>query len=78
MIHLSGDYMTKVFGGAYKSEPKCEKEIQDFVMQKGKQVKKTYFFYTTCPKCANFMVITIWVLWPKFNNETKLALITKF
>lgn len=24
------------------------------VKDKGKQVKKTYFFYTTCPKCAKF------------------------
>ena len=31
-----------------------EKEMEVFVKGKGKQVKKTYFFYTTCPKCAKF------------------------
>ena len=52
MAHLTGDYLTKVFEGPYKNVPKWEKEMEDFVKSKGKQVKKTYFFYTTCPKCA--------------------------
>lgn len=26
--------------------------MNDFVKSKGKEVKKLYFFYTTCPKCA--------------------------
>ena len=58
---LSGDYLTKVFEGPYKSVPKFEKEMEKFVESKGKKVKKTYFFYTTCPKCVkdygeNYMV----------------------
>ncbi len=28
------------------------KEMEAYVNRKGRQVKKTYFFYTTCPKCA--------------------------
>ncbi|MEK7611126.1 MAG: hydrolase [Patescibacteria group bacterium] len=28
------------------------KEMGTFVTAKGKQIKKLYFFYTTCPKCA--------------------------
>ena len=54
MVHLSGDYLTRVFEGPYKKVPKWEKEMQEFVNSKGKQAKKTYFFYTTCPKCAKF------------------------
>ncbi len=54
MVHMSGDYITKVFEGPYKNAPKWEKEMKEFVENKGKQVKKTYFFYTTCPKCAKF------------------------
>jgi len=54
MVHVTGDYLTKVFEGPYKNAPKWEKEIETFVNRKGKQVKKTYFFYTTCPKCAKF------------------------
>ncbi len=54
MVKMSGDYLTKVFEGPYKNAPKWEKEMQAFVKSKGKQVLKTYFFYTTCPKCAKF------------------------
>lgn len=52
MVHMTGDFLTKVFEGAYKNAPQWEKEMQAFVKGKGRQVKKTYFFYTTCPKCA--------------------------
>lgn len=54
MVRLTGDYLTKVYEGPYKNAPKWEKEMEDIVNSKGKQVKKTYFFYTTCPKCAKF------------------------
>ena len=54
MIRLTGDFLTKVFEGPYKNAPQWEKEMKEFVKSKGKQVKKTYFFYTTCPKCAKF------------------------
>jgi len=54
MIHMSGDFLTKVFEGPYKNAPNWEKDMETFVRSKGKQVKKTYFFYTTCPKCAKY------------------------
>ena len=53
-IRISGDYLTKVFEGPYKNAPLWEKEMNAFVKSQGKQTKKTYFFYTTCPKCAKF------------------------
>ena len=61
MVKITGDFLTKVFEGPYKNAPKWEKEMEVFVKEKGKKVKKTYFFYTTCPKCAkvygkNYMV----------------------
>ena len=52
MVKMTGDYLTKVFEGPYKNIPKWEKEMEMFVKEMGKRVKKTYFFYTTCPKCA--------------------------
>lgn len=52
MVQISGDYITKVFEGPYKDVGKWDQEMETFVNSKGKQVKKTYFFYTTCPKCA--------------------------
>lgn len=54
MVNMTGDYLTKIFEGPYKNAPTWEKEMATFVKSKGKQVKKTYFFYTTCPKCARF------------------------
>ena len=52
MVRMSGDFITKVFEGPYKNAPKWMKEMEGFVKSKGKEVKRTYFFYTTCPKCA--------------------------
>lgn len=54
MLELTGDFLTKVFEGPYKNVPKWIKEMEVFVKGKGRQVKKTYFFYTTCPKCSKF------------------------
>jgi len=54
MVRMTGDFLTKVFEGPYKNAPKWEKEMQNFVKSRGKEAKKTYFFYTTCPKCAKF------------------------
>ena len=54
MVHLTGDYLTKVFEGPYKNAPKWEKEMAAFVKEEGKNMKKLYFFYTTCPKCAKY------------------------
>jgi len=61
MVQLTGDFLTRVFEGPYKNVPRWENEMEDYVKSKSKQVKKTYFFYTTCPRCAkvygkNYMV----------------------
>ena len=52
MVQMTGDYLTHVFEGPYKNVAKWEKEMEALVAEKGKKAKKTYFFYTTCPKCA--------------------------
>jgi hypothetical protein len=54
MVQMTGDYLTHVFEGPYRNAPTWEKEMQRFVGIKGEHVKKTYFFYTTCPKCAKY------------------------
>lgn len=54
MVRMNGDFLTKVFEGPYKDVPRMEKEMEDYVNSKGRKVKKTYFFYTTCPKCAKY------------------------
>ncbi len=52
MVRLSGDYITKVFEGPFRNMPLWEKEIAQIVAGRGKRIGKTYFFYTTCPRCA--------------------------
>jgi hypothetical protein len=52
MVRLSGDFMTKIFEGPFKNVGKWNKEMAEYVESMGKTAKKTYFFYTTCPKCA--------------------------
>jgi hypothetical protein len=52
MATLSGTFMTKVFEGPYQNVGKWAKEMTEYVSDKGKELKKLYFSYTTCPKCA--------------------------
>ncbi|MCD4760933.1 hypothetical protein K8R42_03485 [bacterium] len=51
MTNLSGTYLTKVFEGPYRNAGKWVKEMEQYVKGKDKDMKKMYFFYTTCPKC---------------------------
>lgn len=52
MATLSGKFLTKVFEGPYQNAGKWAKEMEKYVTGKGKNIKKLYFSYTTCPKCA--------------------------
>jgi hypothetical protein len=54
MAKISGTFLSKVFEGSFNNMGKWVKEMQTFVKTKSKEVKKMYFFYTTCPKCAKF------------------------
>ncbi len=52
MDKLSGTFLTKVFEGPYKNAGKWAKEMDEYAKSKGRELKKLYFSYTTCPKCA--------------------------
>ncbi len=52
MATLSGTFLTKVFEGPYKNVGLWAREMKGYVESKGKEIKKLYFSYTTCPKCA--------------------------
>jgi hypothetical protein len=54
MVRISGIFLSKVFEGPFQNIGKWMKEMDTFVKSRGKEAKKTYFFYTTCPKCAKF------------------------
>ncbi|CAG0986947.1 hypothetical protein METP3_02414 [Methanosarcinales archaeon] len=62
MEKISGTFLSKVFEGPYKNMGKWAKEMQGFVKSKGKELKKMYFFYTTCPKCAKYYGINYTVI----------------
>ena len=52
MVNISGRFLTKVFEGPYRDAGKWATEMESYVASQGKQLRKLYFFYTTCPKCA--------------------------
>jgi len=51
-VKISGTFVTMVFDGPYNSVPKWIKKLNEYLTGKGKRSKKTYFYFTTCPKCA--------------------------
>lgn len=51
-VKLSGTFLTKVFEGPYKEAKNWHREMNNFVKSKGREIKKMYYYYTTCPKCA--------------------------
>ena len=54
MARISGTFLTKVFEGPYKDAGKWAGAMTEYVKAKARQLKKMYFFYTTCPKCAKY------------------------
>jgi len=59
---LSGKFLSKVYEGPFKDTGKWMKDFASFAKGKGYDLKKTYSWYTTCPKCAkkwgkNYVVI---------------------
>ncbi len=58
---LTGDFVTRVFEGPYSDARKWHAELHDISRGAGKPQGRSYFYYTTCPKCAkaygeNFVV----------------------
>jgi hypothetical protein len=62
MATLSGTFLAKVFEGPYRNMGTWIKEMQAYMVGKGQETEKLWFYYTTCPKCAkkygkNYVVI---------------------
>jgi len=49
---VSGEFLTKVFDGPYRNAGKWAREMEAYVASRGRTLKKLYFYYATCPKCA--------------------------
>jgi hypothetical protein len=61
-ITLSGKFLSKVYEGNFKETGNWMKDFENYAKDKGISIKKTYLWYTTCPKCAkkygkNYVVI---------------------
>jgi hypothetical protein len=59
---MSGMFLSKVYEGSFKDTGKWCKDFSQYAKCKGREVKKMYMWYTTCPKCAkkyghNYVVI---------------------
>lgn len=67
METISGTFLTKVFEGPYKNAGKWAVEMNEYVKGNGKEVKKLYFSYTTCPKCAKAYGKNYVVLFAQIN-----------
>ena len=67
MATLSGTFLTKVFEGPYQNAGKWAKEMAEYVKNKDKELKKLYFSYTTCPKCAKAYGKNYVVLFAQIN-----------
>ena len=52
-VALSGRYLSKVYEGDFKQTKAWCEDFAAFAEQKGLAVKKSYMWYTTCPKCAS-------------------------
>lgn len=52
MVELSGTFLTHVYDGPFRDEPDWAKDMRRRVECDGHELKKLYFAYTTCPRCA--------------------------
>jgi hypothetical protein len=52
MATISGKFLSRAFEGPYRDISKWIKEMTAHVESQGKTLKKLYFYYTTCPRCA--------------------------
>lgn len=51
-VTLSGDFFTHVFEGPYRDAYIWVNEMRDFAQRRGGRMGRLFFYYTTCPKCA--------------------------
>lgn len=49
---LSGKFFSRVYEGSFRDSGKWMKDFQEESSHRGHNLKKTYMWYTTCPKCA--------------------------
>jgi len=66
-VKISGEFISKVFDGAYQDIPKFIKQMEGFLSKKGKTSEKYYIHYAYCPKCAKKYGNNYMILFAKVN-----------
>jgi len=51
-ITFSGKYLSKVYEGDFKDTGKWMEDFNKYAKDNGHKIKKSYMWYTTCPRCA--------------------------
>jgi hypothetical protein len=51
-VTLSGTFLTRVYEGPFHDAPKWAADMRSYCTAKGREPRKLYFGYTTCPRCA--------------------------
>jgi len=51
-VRLSGTFATRVFEGPFRDVGQWVKEMKEHVAAQGREARRIYFFYATCPRCA--------------------------
>ncbi len=70
MVRLSGRYLARVFEGPYRQAGEWAREMQRYVEAQGNELRKLYFFYTTCPKCARHYGKNYVVAFAEVDSQT--------
>ena len=52
MASISGTFLAQAYEGPYRDMGKWIADMKKRFEAKGKALKKIYFYYTTCPRCA--------------------------
>ena len=52
MVRVTGDFITRVFEGPYSKAKHWVHEMEVAAKAKGREAKRVFMFYTTCPRCA--------------------------
>ena len=51
-VIIDGKFISKVYEGSFNETGKWMQDFDNFLKEKKAVAKKTYTWYTTCPKCA--------------------------
>jgi hypothetical protein len=65
IVHLSGNYLTRLFDGPYRDTGKWVEEMKAYVEREGHEVDDIYFYYAQCPDCSEKLGVNQVVLFAK-------------